>query len=72
MLSLSKHEEEILKDRVPRVGGDPDPYTLTLIDPLDPRVRGERDGERVDDPLNPPSPRGRGCWCTAFRTKSAV
>ena len=51
MLSLSKHEEEILKDRVPRVGGDPDPYTLTLIDPLDPRFRGERGAEHVDDPL---------------------
>ena len=61
MLSLSKHEEEILKDRVPRAGGDPEPYTLALIDPLDPRFRGERGGERVDDPLTQPSPpRGRG------------
>ncbi len=51
MLSLSKHEEEILKDRVPRAGGDPEPYTLALIDPLDPRFRGECGGERVDDPL---------------------
>ena len=38
--------------RLPRKGGDPDPYTLKLIDPLDPRFRGELGGGRVDeDPL---------------------
>jgi len=34
--------------RVPREGGDPDPYTPLGNKDLDPRLRGERGAERVD------------------------
>jgi len=45
---MTQRENKVLLTpyRFPREGGDPGPYTPAVIDPLDPRLRGERGGGR--------------------------